>query len=94
MLPCGRVKTELFEIADVTALIFNPSEYALGSLGITRGYFLYLSLDFECHSVFVWTGIISKTLLVWTQLIFTDKKDPFSTISGYVWTDGALGCLP
>ena len=29
-----------------------------------------------------------------TAHFYTDKKDPFSTISGYVWTDGALGCLP
>ena len=87
LLSCGRVKTKLFESADVTASISNPSEHALGSLGITRGHFVYLFLEFECHSVFVWTGIISKTLLVWTQIPFyTDKKDAFSKISGYVWT--------
>ena len=75
LLSCGRVKTKLFENADVTASIYNPSEHALGSLGITRGHFVYLFLEFECHSVFVWTGIFSKTLLVWTQIFFyTDKK--------------------
>ena len=34
-----RVKTELFENADVTASIYHPSEHALlCSLGITRGH--------------------------------------------------------
>ena len=34
---------------------------------------------FECSSFFVWTGIFSKTLLVWTRIFFyTDKKDAFS----------------
>ena len=37
-LSCGRVKTELFENADVTASIYLQSEHALGSLGITRGH--------------------------------------------------------
>ena len=75
LLSCGRVKTKLFENADVTASIYNPSEHALGSLGITRGHFVYLFLESECQSVFVWTGIISKTLLVWTEIFFyTDKK--------------------
>ena len=36
---CGRVKTELFENADVTASIYNPSEHAHRALGITQGYF-------------------------------------------------------
>ena len=39
---------ELFENADVTVLIYNPSEHALGSLGITWGHFVYLFSDFEC----------------------------------------------
>ena len=39
MLSCGRVKTELFENADVTVSIYDVSEHALGSLGITRGHF-------------------------------------------------------
>ena len=64
MLSCGRVKTELYEAAEVTALIYNPSEHGLGSLGIMRGHFIYLFSDFEYHSVFVRTEIISKTLLV------------------------------
>ena len=36
-LSCGRVKTELFENADVTASSYHQSEHALGSLGITQG---------------------------------------------------------
>ena len=39
MLSCGRMKTELFENADVTASIYNPSEHAQGALGITQGHF-------------------------------------------------------
>ena len=46
----------------------------------------------ECHSVFVWTGIFSKTLLVWTRIFLkTDKKDAFSKISGYVWMGPYIG---
>ena len=94
MLSCGRVKTELFENADITASIYDVSEHAHGSLGITQGHFDCLfsfvevgTAEFECSSVFVWTGIFSKTLLVWTRIfIYTDKKDAFSEISGYVWT--------
>ena len=82
MLSCGRVKTELFENADVTASIYDVSEHAHGSLGITQGHFDCLfsfvkvrTVEFECSSVFVWTGIFSKTLLVWTRIfIYTDKK--------------------
>ena len=39
MLSCGRVKTELFENADVTASIYDLSEHAQGSSGITQGHF-------------------------------------------------------
>ena len=38
-LSCGRVKTELFESADVTASIYYVSEHAHGALGITQGHF-------------------------------------------------------
>ena len=95
MLACGRVKTELFENTDVTALIQGVSENAHGSLGVTKGHFdcLFsfvevLTAKYECSSVFAWTGIFSKTLLVWTQIFFfyTDKKDTFLKLSGYVWT--------
>ena len=94
MLLCGRVKTELFENADVTASIHYVSEHAHGSLGITRGHLACLfsimevrTSKFECSSVFVWTGIFSKTLLVWTRIFFIRiKRDAFSKISVYVWT--------
>ena len=36
LLSCGRVKTELFENADVTTSIYHQSEHSLG--GITRGH--------------------------------------------------------
>ena len=42
LFSCRRVKTELFENADVTASIYDVSEHALGSLGITRGHFACL----------------------------------------------------
>ena len=42
MLTCGRVKTELFENADVTASIYDVSEHAHGSLEFTRGQFACL----------------------------------------------------
>ena len=94
MLSCGRVKTELFENADVKASIYDVPEHAHGFLGITQGHFDCLfsfvkvrTAEFECSSVFVWTGTFSKTLLVWTRIsLKTDKKDAFSKISGYVWT--------
>ena len=89
-MSCGRVKTELFEDADVTASIYDVPEHAQGSLGTTQGHFDCLfsfvkvrTEEFEISSVFVWTGIFSKSLLVWTQISFyTDKKDGFSKISG------------
>ena len=74
LFSCGRVKTELFENADITVSIYNPSEHAFGSLGITRGHFVYVFSDFKYHSVFVWTAIILKTLLVWMQIYCTRTK--------------------
>ena len=97
MLSCGRVKTELFENADVTSSFYNVSEHALGSLGITQGHFDCLfsfvkvrTEEFESSSVFVWTGIFSKTLLVWTRIFLkTDKKRcVFKNIR--IRVDGAL----
>ena len=90
MLSCGRVKTELFENADITASIYDVSEHAQGSSGITQGHFDCLfsfvkvrTEEFEWSSVFVWTGIFSKTLLVWTRIpLKTDKKDAFSKMIG------------
>ena len=64
ILSCGRVKTELFENADVTASSYYISEHAHGSLGITRRHFACLfsfievrTSKFACSTVFVWTGI-------------------------------------
>ena len=82
MLSCGRVRTELSENADVKASIYDVSVHAHGSLGTTKGHFDCLfsfvevrTAKFECSSVFVWTGIFSKTLLMWTQIfVYTDKK--------------------
>ena len=75
MLSCGRVKTELFENADVKASICDLPEHAHGSLGITRGHFACLfsfiearKAEFESSCVFMWTGIFSKTLLVLTRI--------------------------
>ena len=72
MLSCGRVKTELFVNAGVTTSIYDVSEHAHGSLGITQGHFDCLfdffkvpTAKFECSSVFVWTGIVFKTLPMW-----------------------------
>ena len=39
MLSSGWAKTELFENADITASIYDVSEHAHGSLGITQGHF-------------------------------------------------------
>ena len=71
MSSCGWVKTELFENADVTASIYDVSELAHGSLGITQGHFDCLfsfvevrTAKFECSCVFVWTRIF----------FYTDKK--------------------
>ena len=47
MLSYGWMKTEIFENADIAASIHNPSEHALGSLGITRGHFVFLFSDFS-----------------------------------------------
>ena len=81
MLSCGQVKTELFENADVTASIYDVREHVHGSLGISQGHFDCLfsfvkarTEEFECSSVFMWMGIFSKTLLVWTWIFFMPIK--------------------
>ena len=83
MLSCGRVKTELFENADVKASICDVPEHAHGYLGITRGHFACLfsfiearTAEFESSCVFVWTWIFCIRI----------KKDAFSKRSAYVWT--------
>ena len=71
------MKTELFENADVTASIYDVSDHAHGSLGITQGHFDCLfsfvkvrTAGFECSNVFVWTGIFWKTLLCGRGYLF------------------------
>ena len=89
LLSRGRVKTELFENADVTGPIYYVLEHAHGSLGITRGHFTcefslieVRTSKFACSSVFVWTGIFSKTLLMWARIFLdTDKNDESPKIS-------------
>ena len=53
MLSCERVKKELFENANVIVSIYDVSEHAHGSLGITQGHFdcqFFLSM-FEQRSL-------------------------------------------
>ena len=70
MWSCEQVKAGLFKNADVTELIYDISELAFGSLGIRKGHFDYpffikvQTVKIECSSIFVWTGIFLKTLLV------------------------------
>ena len=79
-----------FENADVPASIYDVSEHAHGSLGITQGHFDCLfsfievrTAKFECSSVFMCTGVFSKTLLVWTRIFsYMDEKYAFSKIWG------------
>ena len=53
ILSCGRVKTELFENADVTASIYDAPEHVHGSLGISQGHFdcFFLLSNFEQRSL-------------------------------------------
>ena len=98
MLSCRRVKTGLFENADVTASIYDVPEHAYRSLGITQGHFDCLlsfvkvrTEEFECSGVFVWRGnIFENAPRVDADIFYTDKKDAFSKISGYVWTSTDL----
>ena len=68
--------------ANATVLMHCISEIKLRSLGIKRGYFACLFSfievrmsnividygNFECHSVILWTGMLSTALLVWTRI--------------------------
>ena len=51
MLSCGRVKTELFENADVKASIYDVSEHAHGSLGKGILIVCFLLSKFEQRSL-------------------------------------------
>ena len=88
MLSCGRVKTEVFENADVIASIYDVSEHAHGPLRITQGHFDCLfsfvkvrTAEFECSSVFVWTGYVrQRSSCGRGYLLIRMKKDAFSRI--------------
>ena len=94
MLSCGRVKTELFENADVTASIYDVPEHAHGSLGFTQGHLIvcFLLSKFEKRSLnaaasLCGRGCFRKRSSCGRGYFFIRiKKDAFSTISGYVWT--------
>ena len=52
MLSCGRVKTELFENADVKASIYDVSEHGHGFLGSRKGNLIVFFLSkFEQRSL-------------------------------------------
>ena len=59
MLSCGRLKTELFENADVTVSIYCISEHVLGSLGITRGHVacLFSFIEVQMPTIIIDIGI-------------------------------------
>ena len=86
------MKTELFENADVTASIYDVSEHAHGSLGITRGHFNCLFSFIEariskfCMCLRLDGDLFENAPRVDADIFYTDKKDAFSKISGYVWT--------
>ena len=97
MLSYGQVKTELFENADVTASVYDVPEHAHGSLGISQGhidrlfsFFKARTEEFDSSSVFVWTGIFSKTLLVWTRIFFHTDTERCVFINIRIRVDGAL----
>ena len=89
MLSCGRMKTELFENADVTASTYDVSEHAHGSLGITQGHFACLfslvkvrTPEFECSRS--GRGIFENTPRVDADIFCTDKKRCVFKNCGYV----------
>ena len=51
----GRVKTELFETASITALIYYILAHTHGSLGITRGHFacLLTFIEYQTSNIVV-----------------------------------------
>ena len=91
MLSCGRVKTELFENADVTASIDDVSEHAHGSLGITQGHFdclfSFVKVRVNAAASSCGRGYFRKRPSCGRGYLFIRiKKDAFSKRSGYVWT--------
>ena len=83
-LSCGRMKTEPFENADVTASIYHPSEHAIGSLGITRGHVacLFSFIEVRVSNIVIEYRILllnsefrmSQRFRVDADLFYTDKK--------------------
>ena len=98
LLSCGRLKIKLFENSDVTASICYISVHALESVRVMRGHsasqivfyrssnieFRYRITKSEYHSGFVWTGIFSKNVQVWTRIFFIRMKKAFSRGSRYM----------
>ena len=81
MLSCGRVKTELFENADLPASIYDVSEHARGSSGITQGHSDCLSFlsKFEQRSLNAAAfscgrGYFRNAPRVDTDIFHTDRK--------------------
>ena len=70
LLSCGRLKTELFENAGVTASIYKPSEHALGSFWITRMHFV---ICFRISNIIAF----SCGRVDW-DIFYADEKDSFS----------------
>ena len=85
---------ELFENADVTASIYDASEHAHGSLGSrTQRQFDHLISLIEVRRTKLNVaasscrrGFFEKVPPVDADIFYTNKKDLFSKISGYVWT--------
>ena len=86
------MKTELFENADFTASIYYVSEHVHGNLGIARGGLcLFSFIEVRTSKLHVTAslcrrGSFRKLSLSGRGYFYTDKKDAFSKISGYVWT--------
>ena len=75
MLLCGRVKTELFENAVLTASIHYISRYMLRSLGIMRGHFAHLLSFIEVRM----SNIVIE---------FSISLSNFECLGVFMWTGG------
>ena len=94
---CGRVKTELFENADIKASIYDVSEHAHGSLGTTKGHFDCLFSFVEVRTAKAASscgrGYFRKRSSCGRESFRKRiKKDAFSKISGYVWMRPKMYC--
>ena len=83
---CGRVKTELFENTDVTASIYDVSEHAFGSLGITREHFacLFSSIEVRMPNIVIDYGISLSNIELRVSQRFRVDGDIFETL--LLWT--------